>query len=94
MTTFLVGTAATLAPPIADAPTFHSSRFAATIIPTRHPRFAYVGSRTSRERNGHGKGLTVARIDPQTGEWSEIQVLDDLVNPSFLCFGPERKPAT
>ncbi|GGF00499.1 hypothetical protein GCM10011611_02620 [Aliidongia dinghuensis] len=60
-------------------------------MPTRRPCFAYVGSRTSRERNGHGKGLTVARIDPRTGDWTEIQVLDDLVNPSFLCLGPEGK---
>ncbi len=59
-------------------------------MPARRPAFAYIGSRTSRERNGHGKGLTVARIDPQTGHWVEIQVLDGLVNPSFLCFGPDR----
>lgn len=58
-------------------------------MPTRRLFFGYIGSRTTKERGGHGKGLTVARVDPATGDWTEVQVLDDLVNPSFLCLGAE-----
>lgn len=55
------------------------------------PYFAYVGSRTTRERNARGPGLSVYRVDPApetpTGAiWTPVQVLGDLVNPSFLSF--------
>lgn len=46
--------------------------------------FAYVGSRTTRERNARGDGITVFRFDPATGEFDPVQTLGDLVNPSFL----------
>ncbi len=29
--------------------------------------FAYVGSYTSPERNGHGNGINVYRVDPAAG---------------------------
>jgi len=48
----------------------------------RTPMFAYVGCYTSKERNGKGEGITVYRIDPATGQWSEVQVVRELVNPS------------
>lgn len=47
------------------------------------PRFAYVGSYTSEERNAKGKGISVYVIDPVTGEWSLVQVLAAL-NSTFL----------
>lgn len=50
------------------------------------PRFAYVGSRTTKERNARGVGITVYRYAPETGACALIQTLDDLVNPSFLTF--------
>ena len=50
----------------------------------RTPMFAYVGCYTSKERNGKGEGITVYRIDPATGQWSEVQVVRELVNPSWL----------
>ena len=47
--------------------------------------FAYVGSRTSRERNARGEGLSVFRMDPQTSRLALVQVVGELVNPSFLA---------
>ena len=46
--------------------------------------FAYVGSRTTRERNARGEGITVFRFDPATGGLDHVQTVVDLVNPSFL----------
>lgn len=45
----------------------------------------YVGSRTTRERQARGEGISVFRCDPQAGELARIQLLSDLVNPSFLA---------
>lgn len=47
------------------------------------PLRAYVGSRTTRERQARGEGITVWEVDA-TGELSRQQVLGDLVNPSYL----------
>ncbi|GEO43453.1 6-phosphogluconolactonase [Skermanella aerolata] len=55
------------------------------------PYFAYVGSRTTRERNARGDGLSVYRVDPKAAAWTPVQVLDDLVNPSFLSFDRQRR---
>lgn len=46
--------------------------------------FAYIGSRTTRERNARGDGITVCRVE-NDGTLSPVQVLGDLVNPSFLA---------
>ncbi|WP_248746188.1 lactonase family protein [Pseudomonas sp. MWU12-2037] len=50
------------------------------------PRFAYVGSRTTKERNARGAGITVYRYAQETGACTLVQTLDDLANPSFLTF--------
>ncbi len=47
--------------------------------------FAYVGSRTTRERNARGDGISVFKCDPASGALSLVQVVGDLVNPSFLA---------
>jgi len=47
--------------------------------------FAYVGSRTTRERKARGDGISVYRCDPATGALELVQVHGDLVNPSFLA---------
>ncbi|WAL84247.1 lactonase family protein [Pandoraea sp. XJJ-1] len=47
--------------------------------------YAYVGSRTTRERNARGDGISVFRVDPHTAELSLVQVAKGLVNPSFLA---------
>lgn len=48
------------------------------------PVIAYVGTRTTRQRNARGEGLHVFRISAEGG-WSQVQILRDLVNPSFLA---------
>ena len=47
---------------------------------------AYVGSRTTRERNARGAGLTVWAVAQDASKWDLVQTLPDLVNPSFLAF--------
>ena len=44
----------------------------------RRAMFAYVGCYTSKERNGHGEGISTYRIDAKSGEWTPEQVLADL----------------
>jgi 6-phosphogluconolactonase len=46
--------------------------------------FAYVGCYTSEKRHGHGPGITVYRMDANSGAWTPVQTVADLVNPSFL----------
>ena len=48
--------------------------------------FAYVGARTTKERKARGNGINVYRVDAKTGAWSHVQLVGDLVNPSFLAF--------
>lgn len=47
--------------------------------------FAYVGSRTTRARQARGDGISVFKCDPSTGQLSLVQVVGELVNPSFLA---------
>ena len=49
------------------------------------PMYAYVGSRTTRERNARGDGITVYQVDQEKGTLTQVQVVKDLVNPSFLA---------
>lgn len=50
-----------------------------------NPMFAYVGSRTTRERNARGDGISVYQVDAQSGALTLVQLVKDLVNPSFLA---------
>lgn len=45
--------------------------------------YAYVGSRTTRERNARGEGLSVFRVSP-SGELQRVHLVEGLVNPSYL----------
>jgi 6-phosphogluconolactonase len=47
--------------------------------------YAYVGSRTSRERNARGAGISVFKLDQEHGKLELIDVIGNLVNPSFLA---------
>jgi 6-phosphogluconolactonase (cycloisomerase 2 family) len=47
--------------------------------------FAYVGSRTTRERHARGEGISVYRVDEIRGALTRVQVVSDLVNPSYLA---------
>lgn len=52
--------------------------------------FAYVGSRTTRERNARGDGITVFQVDAKSGRLFTVQVVGDLVNPSYLTLDQTR----
>jgi 6-phosphogluconolactonase len=47
--------------------------------------FAYVGSRTTRARNARGDGISVFSVDPVNGALTLVQLVGDLVNPSFFA---------
>lgn len=51
--------------------------------------YAYVGSRTTRERNAKGDGISVFRVDPRNAALELVQVVGDLVNPSYLALGKD-----
>lgn len=51
--------------------------------------FAYVGCRTTRERNARGTGIGVYAVSA-SGEWRHVQTLAPVVNPSFLVVDPRR----
>jgi 6-phosphogluconolactonase (cycloisomerase 2 family) len=53
--------------------------------------FAYVGSRTTRERNARGEGINVYRGAGQSGQWSHLQLISGLANPSYLAFDRSRR---
>ena len=48
------------------------------------PTIAYVGCRTTRERGARGLGLSVFQVLADGG-WTQIQLMEGLVNPSFLA---------
>lgn len=52
--------------------------------------YAYVGARTARERGGRGDGITVFRVDADSGELETVQVVGDVLNPSFLVLNRRR----
>ena len=56
-----------------------------TVLKGKKPMFAYVGSRTTRERNARGDGISVYQVDMRTGALTLVQLVKNLVNPSFLA---------
>ncbi len=54
-------------------------------------KIAYVGCRTTRERNARGKGLKVFSIDEHSGNWTEIKCLENLENPSYQALNNTRE---
>jgi 6-phosphogluconolactonase (cycloisomerase 2 family) len=54
------------------------------------PRFAYVGSFTSESRKARGEGISVYRLDPESGRWARVQALNREVNPGYLAVDPKR----
>ncbi|MDH6164925.1 6-phosphogluconolactonase [Variovorax boronicumulans] len=47
--------------------------------------YAYVGSRTTRERNARGDGISIFKVDTERGTLAPIDLVGNLVNPSFLA---------
>ena len=54
-------------------------------------QYAYVGCYTTKEREGRGDGIHVYRMDPETGAWTHLQHVGDLVNPSFLVASRDQR---
>lgn len=52
-------------------------------------QYAYVGCRTTKERNARGKGISVYEIED--GKWNLKQIKGDLINPSYLCMDRTEK---
>lgn len=52
-------------------------------------QYAYIGCRTTKERNARGKGISVYEI--QEGKWFLKHIEANLVNPSFLCFDENKE---
>jgi 6-phosphogluconolactonase (cycloisomerase 2 family) len=63
----------------------------AGVATRRRAMFAYVGCYTSKERNGHGEGISVYQIDAKSGDWTLEQVLKGVVNPSWLTLDRQRR---
>jgi 6-phosphogluconolactonase len=57
----------------------------------RRPMFAYVGCYTSKERNGKGEGISAYRIDAASGQWTEVQLVREIVNPSWLTLDRQQR---
>jgi 6-phosphogluconolactonase (cycloisomerase 2 family) len=53
--------------------------------------YAYVGSFTTAKRKARGDGINVYRVDPATGEWTHVQHVGDLTNPSFLALSHDQR---
>lgn len=51
--------------------------------------YAYVGCRTTKERNARGRGISVYEVNGQkmgdADQWKLVRILEGEVNPSFLC---------
>jgi 6-phosphogluconolactonase len=52
--------------------------------------YAYVGSRTTRERNARGEGISVFKVDQERGTLTSIQTYGNLINPSYLALNRSR----
>jgi len=52
---------------------------------------AYVGCRTTRERNARGDGINVYRLNGDAAAWTHVQLVGDLLNPSFLAFDRQQR---
>lgn len=53
------------------------------------PRFAYVGCRTTRERNAVGEGISVFEVMGDA-PWVRVQLVAGLVNPSWLTLSVDK----
>jgi 6-phosphogluconolactonase len=60
------------------------TRTTTTPNPKGSAMFAYVGSRTTRERNARGEGISILKVDQKNGNLELVDIVRDLVNPSFL----------
>jgi 6-phosphogluconolactonase len=52
--------------------------------------FAYVGCYTTPDRDGRGAGIRVYRLNGEGDQWTEIQLVDGLENPSLFTLRRDR----
>lgn len=50
--------------------------------------YAYIGCRTTKERNARGKGISVYQVED--GKWELVQILEGEINPSYLCINKKQ----
>ena len=50
--------------------------------------YAYIGCRTTKERNARGKGISVYEISE--GKWSLSSIFEGEINPSYMCLNREQ----
>jgi len=53
--------------------------------------YAYVGCYTTAQRYARGDGIHVYRVAPETGVWTHVQHVGNLVNPSFLVLRRDQR---
>ncbi|MBV9249347.1 MAG: lactonase family protein [Acetobacteraceae bacterium] len=53
--------------------------------------FAYVGGYTTPDRDGRGDGINVFRIEPGSGDWTHIQNVGGLQNPSLFTLRSDNR---
>jgi 6-phosphogluconolactonase len=53
--------------------------------------YAYVGSYTTAQRYARGDGIHVYHVDGASGDWTHLQHVGGLVNPSFLTMRPDQR---
>lgn len=54
-------------------------------VPENKLIYAYVGGYTTEPFKGHGEGLSVFSIAPDSGEWQPLQILKEGVDISYLA---------
>ena len=53
--------------------------------------FAYIGCRTTRERNARGEGISVVKCHPDTGALSLVEIHKGWENPSYLTLNKAKR---
>lgn len=53
--------------------------------------YGYVGSYTTEKRYARGDGIHVFRHNAETAQWTHVQHIGNLVNPSFLAVRPDQR---
>lgn len=51
--------------------------------------WAYIGTRTTRERHARGEGISIFSVDNATGELTLQEVVGGLTNPSFQAYSDQ-----
>jgi 6-phosphogluconolactonase (cycloisomerase 2 family) len=54
------------------------------------PAFMYIGSFTQKD-GGHGQGLSVYRRGGESEPWTQVQVMKELADPSFVAIDRSRR---